>query len=167
MEKKKIYLANGLFSESDRLYNEIIYEKLVEIGFDVYAPQKNLAINDKSASATSIPIYEGDTEKLKEADILVAVLDGVVVDPGVASEIGWVAGWNEANQNNKKIILGLYTDSRDFSKTHNSNKDSESIAAGTAESQYAYLNLYTAGACKKFGSVVGSLEELIEKLKNF
>lgn len=160
---KKIYLANGLFNESDLMYNEKIYNELTALGYDVYAPQKNASINDKTTSATSIPIYEGDTAKLKDADILVAVLDGVVIDPGVASEIGWVAGWNEANTN-KKLILGLYTDTRDFAKTHNNNKDNDSILNGVGESQYSYINLYTIGCCKKYGKVFNSLSSLVKYL---
>lgn len=161
---KKIYLANGLFNESDLMYNEKIYNELIALGYDVYAPQKNASINDKTASATSIPIYEGDTAKLKEADILVAVLDGIVIDPGVASEVGWVAGWNESD-NEEKLILGLYTDTRDFSKTHSENKDANSISNGVGESQYSYVNLYTVGCCKKYGKVFNSLSSLIEYLK--
>lgn len=191
---RKIYLANGLFNESDLAYNEKIYNELTALGYNVYAPQKNASINDKSASATSVPIYEGDTEKLKEADILIAVLDGVVIDPGVASEVGWVAGWNELagtdnfgegqiayfnkwseEGNNEddfhfytpKLILGLYTDTRDFSKTHNENKDNDSVSNGIGESQYSYANLYTIGCCKKYGKVFNSLSSLVEYLKKY
>ena len=70
---KKIYLANGLFTLADRKFNEEIYKSLKEIdGVEVYAPQFNLAINDKTKSASSIPIYEGDTERLEWANILLA-----------------------------------------------------------------------------------------------
>ncbi|MCQ3907328.1 MAG: nucleoside 2-deoxyribosyltransferase [Mycoplasmoidaceae bacterium] len=67
MSKKiKIYLANGLFNAADRLLNEVIYKELLKVnGIEVYAPQFNLAINDKKKSAGSKPIYEGDTAKLQ------------------------------------------------------------------------------------------------------
>lgn len=175
---KKIYLANDLFSEATIAYNEMLYSKLVEMGFDVYAPQKNTEINDKSKAADSIAIYNGDTEMLEWCDILLAVIDGPVIDPGVASEIGWVAGFNESNSylntvasmygddepKPKKIILGLYTDTRDGCKTATPAKTAMMVM-GNGESQYCYANLYTVGAIKKHGVLFGSSKDLFEYLK--
>ena len=176
--EKKVYLANGLFSAGDRMFNDLICEKLEEAGIEYYAPQKNLAINDKRASATSLPIYEGDTEKLKWCNVLIAVLDGVSVDAGVASEVGWAAGWNENHSSaeaeaarygddlpEKKIILGLYTDNRDLSHTDAIKKYEDAIEAGVGESQWPYVNLYTVGCCKKWGKVFWTLDEVLEYLK--
>ena len=161
----KIYLANGLFSESDRNYNDYLVDKIEELGYEIYAPQRNLAINDKKKSAPSIPIYDGDTDRLKECDILIAILDGQ--DLGVASEIGWVAGYNEGVllESQRKIILGLYTDNRDLSKTYSESKVKDGINEGIGESQFPYVNLYTVGAIKKFGKLFGSSEELLDVLK--
>ncbi|MFB5087633.1 hypothetical protein PGC35_10490 [Psychrobacillus sp. PGGUH221] len=49
----KGYLANGLFGLGDRLVNELVAKEVrVAIpGVDLYVPQENLAINDKSAYA--------------------------------------------------------------------------------------------------------------------
>lgn len=174
---KKIYLANDLFSEATLTYNEMLYNKLIEMGFEVYAPQKNTAINDKSKSASSVEIYNGDTEKLEWSDILLAVIDGPVIDPGVASEIGWIAGFNESNSylntvatmygdeepKPKKIILGLYTDTRDGFKTATPAK-TNMMLTGSGESQYCYANLYTVGAIKKHGKLFGSSKDLFEYL---
>ena len=114
-------MANGLFSIADRKFNEEIYNKLKEkLGEDVeiYAPQFNLAINDKTKSASSIDIYNGDTEKLEWANILLAVLDGE--DLGVATEIGFVAGWNDAYKTslkNKRLLLA-YTQTTEIYQKH-------------------------------------------------
>lgn len=159
--KKKIYLANGLFGIADRMYNDVIYDALVKAGYSVYAPQKNLAINNKKASAGSIPIYEGDTAKLRWCDILVAVLDGQ--DLGVATEIGYLAAYNEYHKD-KKVLVGIYTDCRDASKTMSDAKNKD-MKKGIAESQYSYINLYTIGAIKKYGVVVDSLDKAISYLK--
>ena len=174
---KKIYLANGLFSEADLRYNDYLVDELELLGYEVYAPQRNTAINDKSKAADSVAIYEGDTEKLKWCDIVVAVIDGPVVDAGVASEIGWIAGYNEklgyaeclANQYgdtiiSKKQILGLFTDTRDGSKTYLDAKN-EMLKSGPAESQYPYVNLYTVGAIKKWGKIFSSSKELLKYLE--
>jgi len=171
----KIYLANGLFNAADRAFNEVLYKALVEAGHDVYAPQFNLAINDKTKSATSIPIYEGDTEKLKWCDAMVAVLDGQ--DLGVASEVGWIAGYNEVFSAaeaaamkygdaapKKKRIIGLWTDNRDASKTYAEAKNFDMKDNGLAECQYPYLNLYTVGCIKKYGTVVDSIEKVLKEL---
>lgn len=166
----KIYLANGLFSEADYNYNEILYKEMAELGFEVYAPQKNMEINNKSKCANSIQIYNGDTTKLEWCDIIVAVVDGAVVDPGVASEIGWVAGWNNYDNSHssgyhKKLILGLCTDSRDGHKTSIQAKN-EMLASDYCENQYNYINLYTIGAIKKYGFVFGNRKELIKYLSS-
>lgn len=172
----KIYFANGLFSAADRMFNDYCWQKLIDAGVkpeDIYMPQKNMEINDKSASATSLPIYEGDTNRLKEADVLIAVLDGVSIDAGVASEVGWVAGYNEYHQEEveyltgkQKVILGLYTDNRDLSATSNIKKLVESNEAGVAESQWPYANLYTVGCCKKYGKVFSNIDNLCEYIKD-
>lgn len=175
--KKKIYLANGLFSEADFLYNEILYKELTDAGFEVYAPQKNESINDKTKCADSIAIYHGDTDKLKWCDILVAVIDGPVVDPGVASEIGWIAGYNSARKyedvlasnygestSTNKLIIGLFTDSREASKTYLEAKN-ELMHESPAECQYPYVNLYTVGAIKEYGKLFTSREEMLNYLR--
>lgn len=175
--KNKIYLANGLFSEADLMYNEVLYKELTDAGFEVYAPQKNADINDKSKFAEARMIYQGDTDKLQWCDILVAVIDGPVIDPGVASEIGWIAGYNDADKyievaarnygdkiNFAKWIVALYTDSREASKTSLDEKN-QFMAKQIAECQYPYVNLYTVGAIKKYGTVVSSRKELLETLK--
>ena len=174
---KKIYLANGLFSEADLMYNEVLYKELTDAGFEVYAPQKNTEINDKSKCADSVAIYDGDTDKLKWCDILVAVIDGPVIDPGVASEIGWIAGFNAADKymdhlrqnygddNSNKVIIGLFTDSREASKTYLEAKN-EMMKNSPVECQYPYANLYTVGAIKKYGRLCTSRQEMMEYLKS-
>jgi nucleoside 2-deoxyribosyltransferase len=151
----KIYLANALFSESDIAYNEMIYDELRFAGIEVYAPQKNTAINDKTKSADSIAIFRGDTEKLEWADAILAVLDGPVVDAGVAAEIGYMAAKG-------KKIYGLLTDSREPSRTSNDAK--KALLSSTAESQFAYVNLYVVGAVKANGNIYTSFDDLYEAI---
>lgn len=166
----KIYIANALFSESDRDYNLKLYDKLKENvkDCDIYLPQLNMEINDKTKSANSIQIYEGDTQRLKEADILIAIID--TPDLGVATEIGLVAGWNELSDFmtsfvQKKNIIGLYTDTRDASLTMSDEKNKFILESGLAENQYDYKNLYTVGAIKKYGKLCHSIDEVVETIK--
>lgn len=66
----KGYLANGLFGLGDRLLNSLIASEIrKEIKeIDLYVPQENDEINDKSLYADSIAIAKADIEKLKESD---------------------------------------------------------------------------------------------------
>jgi len=153
----RIYLAAPLFSESELNYNDYLYRKITDLGYDVYAPQKNTAINDKSKSADSIDIFNGDTDMLDRSDILVAVLDGAIIDPGVAAEIGYMAAKG-------KTIYGLFTDSRENVKTVNASKI-KLLTMETAESQFPYLNLYVVGAIKSFGKIFTSLDDLLKGLE--
>jgi len=127
------------------------------MGYEVYAPQRNEAINDKTKSADSIAIFNGDTEQLESSDILVAVLDGIAVDPGVAAEIGYMAAKG-------KTIFGLLTDGRESSKTVNLAKI-EALNE-IAENQFAYVNLYVVGAIKKNGRIFTRRQDLIDHLQN-
>lgn len=157
--KTNIYLGAPLFSNSERLYNSKL-EGLIKEAFrdevDLYVPQNNEAINDKSGYADSKMIAAGDNEYLEKTDILIAILDGPVIDPGLASEIGYFYSM-------KKPILGLYTDSRQG--THD-NQDKISALDEIGESQFSYVNLYTLGLIKLRGTVVNSEEGLIKELKN-
>jgi nucleoside 2-deoxyribosyltransferase len=152
----KIYLANALFSESDHMYNALVCSELENLGFEVYAPQNNTSINDKTKSADSVKIYLGDKAELDSSDILVALLDGLAVDPGVAAEIGYMAAKG-------KTIIGLFTDSRENSKTSNESKIK--ALKKPLETQFPYVNLFVVGAIKQNGKVFPSRELMYKHLK--
>src|SRR5699024_12111050 len=83
---KKIYLCHpssttGEFNDSIR-----IAEEMEKLGFEVYAPARNKAINDKSNNPTPQMIYEQDVERLLEADIIVMNLTGGDSDGTIRSE---------------------------------------------------------------------------------
>ena len=103
----KIYFANALFSHADFNYNAQLAAQIRRAlpDVDMYVPQENAAINNKEAYADSKMIAEADTKRLLSADLMIAILDGPVIDNGVASEIGVAYAA-------KIPILGLYTDSR-------------------------------------------------------
>lgn len=154
---KKIYFASPLFTEMEQTYNSAIVTKLRQAfseEVEIYLPQENAAINDKSNYANSIQIAEGDNAHLEKADILIAILDGVTIDAGVASEIGYFYSMN-------KPIIGVYSDIR-----QGAGANAEKIQAldEVAESPFSYINLYTVGLVKKRGKVVRSSTELIDEL---
>ncbi len=158
--KKQIYFANGLFSDMERFYNEKIVQKIeasIDDKADIYLPQRNEGINDKSAYADSVSIAKADTKFLLASDLLIAVIDGVSIDPGVASEIGVAYA-------NRIPIIGIYTDVR---QQGFANSQKIKALAQVAESQFAYVNLYTVGLIKENGEVVNSTEKLLAVLKNY
>ncbi len=152
-----IYFAAPLFAKSDLLYNAMLVKKIRAVSEDltVYLPQENEAINDKTAYADSKMIALADTEKVLESDLMIALLDGLTIDAGVASEIGVAYA---------KVIpvIGLYTDSRQQGGSHP--KKLEALQQ-VAENQFHYLNLYTVGLIKLNGSIVSDETELLEALK--
>lgn len=95
MKCKKVYLA-GAISDTDRkIGQQVVAKQIRELGYEVYAASENNSINDKSNNPTPIDIYNGDIDRVKECDIFVVRLSGAGED-GTISEIGMVAGWNEA-----------------------------------------------------------------------
>lgn len=155
----KAYLANGLFSIGDRLVNELIAKEIRKDIKDIelYVPQENDAINDKNSYADSIAIAEADLDKLKESDFLIAVIDGVEIDSGVAAEIG-------AFYMTEKPIFALYSDVRQQGRS-NDKKINALVEDGT-ENQFMYRNLFVIGIIKKSGGgVYLNIEDLVEAIK--
>lgn len=152
----KIYFASPLFSMSEQEFNEGVVSLIRRFVPDaeVYLPQENDSINDKSGYADSEMIANGDNKYLEEADILVAVLDGQTVDVGVAAEVGYFYSMN-------KPIIGLYTDSRQG--TYGNQQKIEALDE-IAESQFSYINLYLVGLIKMRGGIFDSVGELVNTL---
>lgn len=156
---KHIYFAAPLFAQSDLLYNQDLVKKIREIDADltIYLPQENAGINDKSAYADSKMIALADTEEVLKSDLMVALLDGLTIDAGVASEIGVAYA--------KGIpVIALYTDSRQQGAD---NQQKIAALQTPAENQFHYLNLYTVGLIKLNGTIVSDEEALVEQIKSF
>ena len=155
----KIYFANALFSQAELNYNAQLAAKIRQLDqtIDLYLPQENDSINDKQAYADSKMIAQADTEKLLASDLMVAVLDGLSTDNGVASEIG-VAYAKEIP------IIGLYTDTR---QQGSSNQQKLQALGQIAENQFHYVNLYTTGLIKLNGTIVNSEADLLAAVKKY
>jgi nucleoside 2-deoxyribosyltransferase len=102
-----VFLATPLFSEAEREFNSKIAERLRENGFEVWLAQEAPFIKQGTHKEKKV-IYEGDISALKTCDVILAVLDGVEVDAGVAYEMGYAKALG-------KPIVGLKTDHRTFS----------------------------------------------------
>lgn len=157
----KAYLANGLFGMGDRLLNSLIASEIrKEIkDIDLYVPQENADINDKNSYADSITIAKADMDKLKESQFLIAVIDGVEIDSGVAAEIGAFSMLN-------KPIFALYTDVRQQGRDNH--KKIEALIKDGAENQFMYRNLFVIGLIKQTkGGIYSTIEELMEGIRKY
>lgn len=152
----KVYFANDLFNDATLMYNEHVVSKIEEEfpDVEVYLPQRNDAINDKTQYADSLTIVKADYEELEDSDVLLAVIDSD--DSGVALEIGMFYMMN-------KPIIGIYTDTRRVAYGNDKKKDAIDIIG---ENQVAYTNLMVIGAIKERGELVDNHEEAIRLLKN-
>lgn len=155
----KIYFAGPMFAKADLLYNEYLVKEIRALSpeIQVYLPQENETINDKTAYADSKMIALADTEKVLESDLLVAVLDGLTIDAGVASEIG-VAYAKEIP------VIAVYTDTRQQGAD---NEKKLSALQETGENQFHYLNLYTVGLIKLNGAVYNTEAGFLEAVQEF
>lgn len=147
-----LYFASPLFTEMERAFNaQVVANLRAQVpDLTVFLPQEQEAINDKNAYADSQMIARYDTEAVLKSDVLVAVLDGQIIDPGVASEIGiaYQAGIP---------VVGLYTDVRQQGGSH---PEKLKALQDVAESQFSYVNLYTTGLIKLRGEIVTASADL-------
>lgn len=156
---KQIYFASPLFSNMELAYNAKVVSMIREAypNVKVFLPQEADEINDKNNYADSKMIAKYDTKAVMNSDLLIAVLDGLTIDPGVASEVGVAYA--------KGIpCIGLFTDPR---VNGFENKDKINALAEIGESQFPYVNLYTIGLIKLNGEVVGSEMQLIEVISKY
>ncbi|WP_314068606.1 nucleoside 2-deoxyribosyltransferase [uncultured Vagococcus sp.] len=156
---KQLYYAAPLFSNMELQYNQYLVKQLRETypTETFYVPQEQMSINDKANYADSMTIAKYDTDALLASKLMIAILDGPVIDVGVASEVGvaYQAGIP---------IVALFSDSRQ------QGADSpEKLAAlrEVAESQFPYANLYTVGLIKLNGKVLSNEADWIRAIGDY
>ena len=161
-----------MFCEADRMYNAFLAEKIRErLGedIDLYVPQENKSINDKTKCADSHDIFWGDYNRLQKCDIFIARIDGDIPPSGTSAEIGIMSQRRQYWEQNKTtefppMILGLCTDSRNPKRTYLDAKN-ELMKNEDYESQYCYFNLFTLGCIKVNGELATSVDDLVDKLE--
>ena len=161
-----IYLAGPIFTIRDRMFLDFIYNSLMKSipealkeKVDIYVPHRNTAINDKTKSANSYQIYEGDMERLRNTDILAAVISGDMPPAGTTCEIGIFSEMHSG----KEDIIALYDDSRDGYFTASDEKY-DAMRQDIAESQWPYVNLFVIGCIKSNGVLTATVESFITAL---
>lgn len=109
--KPSVYFAAPLFNERERAFNLHLASEIEKRGASVFLPQRDgaLLVNMLDAgvaqSVAERRVFIQDTDAMIGASIGVAILDGAVVDEGVAFEIGFLFARG-------KVCFGLQTDVR-------------------------------------------------------
>lgn len=152
----KIYLASPLFTKMEVDFNFSLAKEIRKINsVKLFLPQEQDKINDKNNYADSKTIAIYDTEELLNSDLMIAVLDGISIDAGVAAEIG-------VAYQAKIPIIGLYTDAR---QKGFKNQEKINALSEIGESQFFYLNLYPVGLIKLNGNVVNNISDLCDEIR--
>lgn len=157
----KVYLASGISDKARKAYQVEVAEKIRDLGYEVYAAAENNSINDKSNNPTPLDIYNGDIDRVRESDIFVACISGGNED-GTISEIGMVAGWNEAltregrRSLKKPIKIVAFTSNERLLQPQFWN----GIASGG-------MNHLVAGMIDKHGIFVGGEEDMLDYMEKY
>ncbi len=104
----RVYFAGPLFTPYERSFIDECAAHLRADGIEVFVPHENALAAQDTSPAT---IFAKDWDGLADADAVVALLDGPMVDDGTACEIGIFYGLMQSDSS-KKGIVGLLTDLR-------------------------------------------------------
>lgn len=151
----KIYLAGPMFEEADVMYNLGLAQTLREAGFEVYCPNENMSINDKTQSnITPEKIYRADIDELRTCQVLLCRLCD---DPGAMWEAGYMDCLSQTYPEQYCGCIGLTTDSR-WSTPYNPNLQ-------RADSQCYYFNGFVIGGLNLSLGVHYSVQSVVRRLK--
>ena len=116
MNKKYIYVAGPLFTETDLNFNEqlgsFLREKLDAEKWEVFIPQE-FNINKEQISVDAsltneVSIAEHDLDCIRKSSVIIVNLDNL--DPGTFTELGYF--FKKLDTNPDALIFGIYTDWR-------------------------------------------------------
>lgn len=135
----KIYQAGPLFTEGEQMWHKHCKAILESHGHEVIWPFELFTQEDVIEWGADAPkrIMEIDKEALEKCKIVVALLDGPMVDDGTAWEIGYAYAQN-------KPIIGIRTDFRQGGDT-----------------SHSVVNAMIEGSCEL---IVKTIDELVEAL---
>jgi hypothetical protein len=143
----RVYLAGPLFTPYERGYVDELATALRAGGFEVFVPHENVLATAESG-LTADYVFRVDLQGLIDANAVVGLLDGPMVDDGTACEIGLFYGLMQADPA-KKGIVGLSTDLR--------GKRSEGHG----------LNLFVEGCIEAAGEICDSIEGVLAVLEGW
>jgi nucleoside 2-deoxyribosyltransferase len=139
----KVYFAGPLFTPYERAFIDECAAQLRGAGLDVFVPHEHeLALG---GTVTAERIFAKDWAALSEANAVLALLDGPMIDDGTACEIGIFYALMRSDPA-KKGIVGLVTDLR-------ATRDTE------REGEARGLNLFVVGCIEAAGRICTTLDD--------
>lgn len=143
-----VYVAGPLFSQAEREFLEKMVDCLAQTSH--LDPIKNFFLPHRDGGElgkgpTRTQIFNLDTNTLKQAEIVVALLDGPDVDSGTCIELGIAYSLG-------KKIFGIITDFRSYL---------------TNDREPQRPNLMVWGVCEEGNTLFHTLPELSESLANY
>lgn len=162
------YMASHFFNDAVYRWTEEFAQYIEEnTDLKLYVPHRNEEINNKKdndATITDIEIARQDMKRLRESNILIASLDGLSIDDGVAGEIMAFYTMKDFERRysikgaKPRLLLGVITDMR---------------WQGTGENKL-YRNQMVTGLVRDAGHLIvgyaGSdtyREETVRHIRNF
>ena len=147
----KVYFAGPLFTPYERGFIDECAVKLRAADLDVFVPHEHELALDGTVTAERI--FAKDWVGLSEANAVLALLDGPLIDDGTACEIGIFYALMQSDPE-KKGIVGVVTDLRAVRETERQNE-----ARG--------LNLFVVGCIEAAGTIVASLDDAQRVLEDW
>ncbi len=145
----KLYLAGPMFTPAERDHLEALADRLEAAGHECFVPHRQ-----KFAPLDAVTVFAVDGEGLRQADVVVAWLDGPMVDDGTACEIGIFTELVRNDPGRYRGIVGLATDWRIW-------RSRDAGAAGSG------VNFFVGGAIETYGTLVWSIEEVEATLREW
>ena len=111
-----IYFAGPLFSQAEKEFNLKLTQKLENLGFEVFLPQRDGVEKNKAPYCKMTKekrrkvMFSLDIRKIIKSDIFLFILDGRVPDEGACVELG--IAYAQKQKQKEKLIVGLQTDTR-------------------------------------------------------
>ncbi len=143
----RIYVAGPLFSEAERAWLDGLAAALRAEGFDCFVPHENF---DRIVRLTPEEVYRVDGDGLRSSNVLLAWLDGPMIDDGTAAEIGAFAELVRADPAHYRGIVGIVTDLR------LQRRRGHAVGDG--------MNLFVTGAIASAGRVCWTVSEAVAAL---
>jgi nucleoside 2-deoxyribosyltransferase len=144
----RVYLAGPLFSDAERDWLDLFAARIRDAGIGCFVPHEEF---DELRELSPSEVFRVDGEGLRSANVLVAWLDGPVVDDGTACEIGMFAQLVASGDPQYRGIVGVVTDLRLQRRRGNAVGDG--------------MNLFVVGAIEATGRLCWSVDEAISALR--
>lgn len=152
----KLYLGGPMFTDAEVSHNLRLAARLRSRGFEVYCPNENVAINDKTRTEiTPEAVYRADAEELEASNVFVCQ---VAEDSGTMWEAGYMDCLGRHVDPSRYFgVIGLATDIRlrtppDLRKTG-------------VDNQAYHLNAFITGGLKSSLGVFMTEDAMIEELE--